>query len=146
MVRRRRTLKTLPGKVFVDTGAWIAGMIRKDQHHRQAREIWSRLRGERARLVTSTFVLDEALTFLRYREGRAAAVKLGRSILQSALVELIDVDRPCLDRAWDLFREEDELTLSFTDCTSFAVIETMDLRRVFAFDTDFRSTGAQLLP
>lgn len=134
-----------PGRVFVDSGAWIAGLIRSDQHHARAVTLWEQLRREAVRIVTSTFVLDEVLTFTRYREGLPAARRLGESILRSSLVHLVDVDRHCVDRAWELFTADPDAEPSFTDCTSFALIERLRIGRVFTFDDDFRATGAELL-
>ncbi|MBI4872203.1 MAG: PIN domain-containing protein [Candidatus Riflebacteria bacterium] len=145
MARILRKLPLAPARVFGDSGPWIAGQLRRDQYHTRAMAVWGKLRAEGNRLMTTTFVMDEAVTFVRYREGLAAARRLGDSIMGSALVELVEVDRPLVNRAWELFVSSGELELSFTDCTSFAVIEQFAISRVFGFDEDFRATGAELL-
>ncbi|MBI3893191.1 MAG: PIN domain-containing protein [Candidatus Wallbacteria bacterium] len=145
MARIIRRFPVAPSRVFVDSGAWIAGQLRRDQYHSRAIAAWTKLRVERARLVTTTFVLDEVATFIRYREGRQAALTVGSSILESSVLELIDIDRPLLQRAWELFGQVRDSEPSLTDCTSFAVIESLGIGRVFTFDEDFRATGATLL-
>jgi predicted nucleic acid-binding protein len=46
-------------KVFVDTAAWIALINANDQLHQQAQTVMTKLRRQKARLVTTEFVLLE---------------------------------------------------------------------------------------
>ncbi len=50
--------------VFVDTSAWIAMGSQDDQYHQPAVDFFKVLASERARLVTSDFVLSETYTGL----------------------------------------------------------------------------------
>lgn len=85
--------------VLVDTSAWIALLARNDQYHPAALKCWARLREERMRLLTSDYIVDETVTWLRYRVSHAAAVAFWETTLQSALVEIAPVDRELLDAA-----------------------------------------------
>jgi uncharacterized protein len=145
MAKVRRLPGPQAGSVFVDSGPWIALAIRRDQYHTRAVSVWTRLRQERRRLLTTSFVLDEVVTFVRYREGFAPAREIGNRIAQSQLVELVDIDRDLRLRAWELFEQFEHTELSFTDCTSFAVIEAHGSRQVFSFDADFQAAGVELL-
>jgi len=63
--------------IFIDTAAFLARYLRRDQNHRSAYNAWQQLEAEKARLVTSNFVLDEFFTLLgrrttyEYSAGRA---------------------------------------------------------------------------
>lgn len=59
---------------FVDSGAWIALYNRRDQHHADAIGIFRDLEQQRARLLTTDYVLDETITRLRYDVSHMAAV------------------------------------------------------------------------
>jgi predicted nucleic acid-binding protein len=45
------------------------------------------------------------------------------------------------ERAWRIFRQYDDKGFSFTDCTSFALMERLDINTVFAFDDHFIQYG-----
>ena len=132
-------------KVFVDTGAWLAFYDRSDQHHESARRMTERLKAERASLVLSEFVLAESVTLIRFRIGHSWAVRFGQVILESRFAELLSVDEPTRRRAWDIFRRDEVKEFSFTDCTSFALMEQRGLKTAFAFDRHFEQYGFALV-
>lgn len=136
----------MPEQVFVDTGAWVALSVEDDRHHPRAEAQWRRLMAERRRIVTSNYVIDEAITTVRGLAGHAKAVELGERLFSTRLVRRVRVDEGLEERAWALFKSYEDQTLSFTDCTSFAVMGAERIKKVFTFDTDFLIAGCQLLP
>ncbi len=48
--------------------------------------------------------------------------------------------------AWALFRKFRDKDFSYTDCTSFAVMERLRLRTAFAFDRRFAAMGYRVEP
>jgi len=50
--------------IFVDTGAFLARYLARDQHHAFARKAWQQLPSRPWRVLTSNFVLDETFTLL----------------------------------------------------------------------------------
>ncbi len=128
-------------KVFVDTSAWLAFYDRSDQHHQAATHLAEQLKKQRANLVLSDFILTETLTIIRYRIGHQWAVRFGQSILDSQLAELVNIGEPTRRRAWDIFQQYKDKDFSFTDCTSFAMMEQLGLKVVVAFDKHFEQYG-----
>lgn len=61
-------------KLFVDTSAWIAFLAPKGTNHDHAREAFAELVSRNALAVTSSYVVDEVVTWLRMRAGHADAV------------------------------------------------------------------------
>ena len=135
----------MPLRLFVDTSAWLACYDQRDEHYASAQQIAERLRAQRACWVLSDLILAEGLTLIRYRLGHAWAVRFGRMVLDSHLVELIDVDESIRRRAWDIFQRYEDKDFSFVDCTSFAVMEQLKLQTAFAFDRHFEQYGFHLL-
>jgi uncharacterized protein len=90
-------------EVFVDTGYQLALERRTDENHRRALGPWRSLRGRGLpRLVTSTYVFDETVTYLNSRGLHASAVKTGKRLLESPSVELVRVGDGLFCAAFDL--------------------------------------------
>jgi predicted nucleic acid-binding protein len=53
--------------IFIDTGAFLARFVERDQFHKRALAVWRRLEKRHDRCFTSNFVLDETFTLLARR-------------------------------------------------------------------------------
>lgn len=130
-------------KVLVDTGAWYALIDRKDPAHTEVRAC---LNAHQGRLITSDYILDETLTLLRYRLGWQAAHACGKSMLNGDVGALHDLTRKDKDEAWRIFCQYRDKSFSFTDCTSFALMQRLKLTTAVAIDSDFRTYGLDCIP
>jgi predicted nucleic acid-binding protein len=125
-------------RLFVDTSAWLAYVDRADSAHRSVAKA---LRTFEGRLVTTNFVFDETITFCVRRLGHATALLVGELLRDPDVVDLVRLEAPDEDNAWKLLQQRDDKGYSFTDCTSFAVMQRMGLRQVATLDADFASEG-----
>jgi len=55
--------------IYIDTGAFLARYLSKDQYHGEAHAFWDSIRRKSETCVTSNFVLDETFTLLGRRAG-----------------------------------------------------------------------------
>ena len=67
-------------------------------------------------------------------------------LIESDDVELIRVSLEDELTARAIIRRSRDKTFSYTDATSFAVMERLGLRDSFSFDSDFSQYGFQTLP
>lgn len=109
-----------------------------------AAAIYDRIR-DRAELLTSNFVFDETLTWIRYRLNHSLAVSVGQKMRQSRLLTIVRVDAEVEAAGWEIFKEYADQKFSFTDCTSFALMRKHRVRKAFAFDSDFTTMRFQLV-
>ncbi len=123
--------------VFVDTSAWYALANERDVNHSLARQFLD----ENRRLVTTNFIIDETITLILIRVGHRQALSVGEQLWEGQLASIVRVTRDDEQVAWQLFKQYDDKTFSFTDCTSFAVMSRLKLRHAFTFDADFAQTG-----
>lgn len=133
-------------KQFVDTGAFIAITDKSDQYHSRAATYFRKLLKFRHPLLTTNFVLDETYTRLKRKLGSKASITFGDEIRKSDQLETIIVDREIERRAWEIFKKYQDQEFSYTDCTSFAVMEINKLKTAFAFDTHFEIFGISIAP
>jgi predicted nucleic acid-binding protein len=130
-------------RAFVDTGAWYALLDKHDPDHAHVVDAFQAYRG---RLITSNFVFDEAVTLARYRLGWEVARKLGSQLRDQHIARLERVTPKDEAAAWSIFDAYRDKRFSFTDCTSFALVQRLGLPLCLAIDSDFRSFGLHCLP
>ena len=124
-----------PSRAFVDTSGFYALADRSDRHHLAARRaLENRQPGS---WITTDHVLVETWLLVRSRLGHAASLRLWDD-LALGLATLAPSSSADLTRARviaGLWRDQE---LSLVDCTSFAFIERLGLRKAVAFDRHFR--------
>jgi len=130
-------------RVFVDTGAWYALVDAKDPDHARVVPCFRDFQG---RLVTSNFVVDEILTLVRFRLGWPVAHRLGAQLRSGRLSRVERISPKDEETAWSIFSSYGDKTFSFTDCTSFALVQRLELPLCLAIDADFRSFGLHCIP
>ena len=131
------TILSAADLVFVDSSAWFATVDRHDPNRTQAVQFLS----TKPRLITTDFVVDETVTLVRYKLGHGLAVELGDKLWNATLARLVHVSPEDESRAWLLFRRFRDKRFSFTDCSSFVVMQRLGLTYAFAFDDDFSQVG-----
>jgi len=133
--------------IFVDSGAWIALLDQRDQFHEPSVRFQKELRqGAHGRLVTTDYVLDEAVTYLRLHAGGDAVREFRRILMESESVQVVWTPPDRFWEAWDRLQGRDDKRWSLTDCLSFVTMKALGIRSAFGFDSDFRQAGFELLP
>jgi predicted nucleic acid-binding protein len=124
-------------KVFIDTSAFCALAIPKDQNNSNAKAIHTKLQEQKAIIYTSDYVLDESYTLLKMRGSHTTSVKFMDEIGKSH-INILRIDEHIETAAKTIFRKFEDKRLSFTDCTSFVLINQFGIEAVFAFDEHFK--------
>ena len=125
--------------VFVDTGIFVALHNADDDFHSRSKELMKQaLKGDLGRIFTSDYVIDEAVTVALVRTRKhELALDLGRFIIESPRITKVWVGEASFKAAWKKFNMLKDKPLSFTDCTSIAVIESSGIKQIMSFDTGF---------
>lgn len=132
--------------IFIDTGAFLARHLSKDQYHRRAAEFWNVIRKKNETCATSNFVLDETFTLLGRRAGYGFAAQRARNIYASGSLIILRSDNEDELKAIDFFEKYSDHGLSFTDCVSFVLMQKRKIKKVFTFDHHFQMQGFQSFP
>ena len=133
--------------IFIDTGIFEAFHNKRDENHLKAREIVRRIvKAEFGAAFTSDYIFDEAVTLALARTGRSeAALGLGRMILGESsrpFAILLRVGQEEFRQSWTLFAKYSSKGLSFTDCSSLALMETMEIEQMATFDSHFEGIAS----
>ncbi len=124
--------------IFVDTGAWFALSVESDPDHQSAKAFVS---ANREPLVTSDYVIDELLTLFVVRDEKARGIEWLHIVLDQGGVDVIQVNADCMNEARRIYCDFVDKTWSFTDCTSYAIMQRLAIKKAFSFDDDFRQFG-----
>lgn len=132
--------------VFVDTAGWVACADRADPDHDSCCETRDAMLEAGHTLLTTDFIADETLTLVRFRLGLRAADAWWRQIDQSTRVRWERIENDRFERARHVFFQYRDKDLSFTDCTSIALMRELKLTHVITTDRHFHQMGFQMLP
>jgi predicted nucleic acid-binding protein len=132
--------------VFVDTGGWMACADRADPAHLACTTARDTTLEAGRTLITTDFVVDETLTLIRFRLGLAAANAWWRQIDGSARLRWERIENERFEQARSLFFQYRDKDLSFTDCTSIALMRELKLTTVITTDWHFQQVGFDVLP
>ena len=132
--------------IFVDSGAFIALADTQDQHHAEAASALDELVSQNGKWITTNYIFNETMTYLRRRAGPHAALVFGEQFRKSARLHQIWVDEALNELVWAFFSKHREHPYSYTDCASFVVMREQGIRTAFAFDRHFAQAGFTVLP
>ena len=136
-------------KLFIDTGPLVARTYRPDPRHRESVDVFRRISDRTLPyrlLFTSNYVVDETLTRLLYEAGHPAAVQGLHLLRGSTVLRIVHVTQDDEQRADEIFLKYTDHPISYTDCTSVAVMERLGIDTVFSFDRDFETMGRSRIP
>jgi predicted nucleic acid-binding protein len=125
--------------VFIDTGIFVALHNADDEFHQRSKELMTQaLKSNFGRIYTSDYIIDEAITTALMRTKKHDLAKdLGSFIIESLRITKIWIDQEAFEKAWKKFNLFKDKPLSFTDCTSIALIETKKIKQIMSFDGGF---------
>lgn len=136
--------------VLVDSSVLIAFLHRRDRMHEAATELLKPiLDGASGMPAITDDLVDEVLTFLvakgatRSHLDRAIAFLLGDGDARGPFA-LHRVGPDHFAKALDLLRRHRARQLSFTDCTSLAVMDSTGILTIASFDRGFDGLVARL--
>jgi uncharacterized protein len=130
--------------LFVDSGAWFALSVASDPDHERAKQVVSE---NVEPLLTTDYVVDELLTLFVVRREKAKGREWLRDVLGNADIELVQVDQELFAEACRIYTDFADKDWSFTDCTSYATINRLGIKKAFSFDRHFQQFATvQVLP
>jgi len=133
-------------KLFVDTSAWFALIDRSDQNHEAAAGFVRQFQVEPVTWHLTDYIVDETATLLSLKVSHQQAVAFLDFLDRSRQVMRSHVTPDLLGKAEKIFRRYRDKKWSFTDCVSFAYMDSQGLADVFAFDHNFAEYGKQRYP
>ena len=127
-------------QVLVDTSAVYALIDRSDRYHRKALTILRSLPRRGLTPFLTNFIVAESHALLLSRLGAGTA----RDWLLKQIWRIEQVNAQDEETAKRIIGVYTDKTFSYTDATSFAVMERLAIMEAFGFDPHFQQYGLKL--
>lgn len=122
---------------FIDTVTLFASFFVDEKHYAKAKKIVGAIAdGEIKNVVFSDYILDELLTLARAKKGTAVSNEILEGLINSE-IEMVKIEQRHLTLAMELFKSYEKL--SFTDCTTVALMLDLGIKEIYSFDQGFDS-------
>jgi predicted nucleic acid-binding protein len=150
MTRKRRRFTTdISSLLFADTWGWCVSANPREVQHQTVRQIMETTLQAKSHLIATNFILDETYTLVRFRVHHQVSIELHQKIerlIVGKLLKVIHITPELEDAAWRIFERYSDKDFSFTDCTSFAVMQLLGLTQALTNDHHFEQMGFHILP
>lgn len=131
--------------LFIDSWGWITLACKKDPCFEQVSSFYRKQTGLGNKPLTSDYILSESMTFIFARFGSEIGLPYFEGIFESIRLQnlkLIEINSSRFDKAWGLRkRYKDKPKISFTDLTSFVVMQEMGISSILTNDHHFEQVG-----
>ena len=129
-------------RIFIDTSGFFSLLSKDDQWHEKAVEI---LGTKRYLFVTSDAVIGEACTLLKARRKGHLSLELFNAIEASTALHLEFIGAERFWKSQRFFTKHLDQRFSFVDCSSFVLMEELQLRACLTHDRDFAVASFQVM-
>jgi predicted nucleic acid-binding protein len=128
----------------MDTSGFLALISPNDSYHPHAQAFLTQVSREHWRTFTSNFMVAEAHALFLVRLGYQRATAFLRQMPESSTV-VVRVSRADEERAHEIIYQYADKLFSFTDATSFAIMERLHIGVALTSDHHFVQYGFQAL-
>ncbi|GAB6275341.1 MAG: PIN domain-containing protein [Peptococcaceae bacterium] len=124
-------------KIIVDTSAIYALLDRSDNLHQKAIYLFQKLSSKQMVVIITNFIMAECHALLANR----LSPEIARSWLKGLCWPVERVTEEDEEKAKEIILTYVDKTFSYTDATTFAVMERLRLSEALAFDQHFSQYG-----
>lgn len=128
-------------EVLIDSSGLYALADHRDPSRQAAEDCVRGLVKSGAGLVLTDYIIDEAATLAKARAGGYGALRLLEIVERSEAFRVVWIGQERFETAKSFFRKRADHGYSFTDCTSFVVMEELRIREALTTDQHFVEAG-----
>ncbi|MBN1167771.1 MAG: type II toxin-antitoxin system VapC family toxin [Methanospirillaceae archaeon] len=130
--------------VFVDTSALYALFNENDTDHQSAVTCMHDLVNDQFTFLISNFIIDEIYTLLLTKANLSTALFVVEYLIKEWIIKHVETEDE--DKALNILRSSIDKTYSYTDATTFALMERLKIGSAFSFDNHFFQYGLIVYP
>ena len=131
-------------RIFADTSGIYALLVSNNRMHKKAVKQFDHFSEAGAQLITSSFVLVETTALLQRRVGMESVYDFQTKVFP--LFDVVWADTEWYQKAIQRLIIIGDKQVSLVDCLSFEIMEALEIKTAFSFDTHFEDMGFSLTP
>lgn len=121
--------------ILVDTSAFYALADTSDTYHSKALKFYEENLQKR-RFITTDYILIEVWILINHRLGLRKSMEFW-SGLRKGIIPILGIQKEDLDLAFQIAEEFEDQDFSIVDAAAFALMQRLEIKEVFTFDTHF---------
>lgn len=131
------------GSLFVDTSGWASLFIQTQTYYSQADRYFRLAVQQKQKIYTTNYVIAELVALLNspLRVSRSRIFEVVDAIKTVPYVEVIHIDGETDALAWRLCKGRLDKAWSLVDCSSFVVMQKLDIQEALTTDQHFEQAG-----
>ncbi len=133
----------MKGEVFIDSGAFIAFLVRRDRQHEKAVELFA---APPRRWSTSVLVVGESYGWFLHRLGEEEARTFRAFLDQLPGLEILDTDEAHRRAVWKKLDRLRGAQLTYVDASSLVWVEQRKISTVWGTDHHLAIERASVVP
>lgn len=124
--------------IFLDSSFLIAYEVESDQNHQKAVKIMQEIKNNKfGETVISDYIFDETITVtFNKTKNLEKTIFVGEALLKSTV--FVKIDKEIFQSSWQIFKSQKNGALSFTDCSTIALMKSKSINSLATFDKDFK--------
>jgi predicted nucleic acid-binding protein len=129
--------------LFVDTSGWASLFIHSQTYYPQAEKYFRLAIQNQQKIYTTNYVIAELVALLNspLRVSREKVFEIVDAIKTVSYVEVIHVDKEIDTLAWKLCKSRLDKAWSLVDCSTFIVMQKLDIQEALTTDQHFEQAG-----
>ena len=129
--------------MLIDTSGWAYLFINTQPYHTQADRCFRLALQQQQSMITTNYVLAELVALLGspLRIPRYRIFEVIDAIKNVSYVQIIHIDEVIDTAAWNLCKSRPDKTWSLVDCSSFVVMQQLELKEALTSDQHFEQAG-----
>lgn len=129
--------------MFVDTSGWASLFVGTQPYYPQAEQYFRLALQQKKRVYTTNYVVTELVALLNspLRVSRSRIFEIVDAIKTVNYVEVVHVDDMTDALAWTLCKSRLDKAWSLVDCTSFVVMQQLEIQEALTTDQHFEQAG-----
>lgn len=122
--------------LFIDSVVWIGAKLKNDQWHKESVSIINKfINKEIKKAYVTDYIILETVNFVLRKGGFDAALETMNIFENHERIEVINIDEITFAQASAIFKKYPGL--SITDASTVAVMEELEIKRIYTFDKGF---------
>lgn len=133
----------MSSNLFVDTSGWASLFINTQSYYSQADRHFRLAVQQKKSVITTNYIINELVALLGspLRIPRIRIFEVVDAIKTVPYVQVIHIDEATDTVAWELCKGRPDKAWSLVDCTSFVLMQQLNVQEALTTDQHFEQAG-----